>query len=478
MFVKVNEADKTVELIEGPSPKKITATRLAGVLGKDPYKSEFAVWADITGVYKKRFDGNKFIRAGEILEPKIKAWLRKKDNRCCELSEFFGKRVKDIDAEDGVLGGIPDFLKVEGGTQAEGGKIIEVIEIKTFSNFEKWAYGPPEHYKIQNADYGALSGVDNCRLIGLYVGDLDLDNIEEVMRFEVTDKNIIDYPFSISKDFPEIFQYQSLAKQWYQKHVIGGISPKFNDGADWEIVQSLRDYMQGFRTEALKADMARLEYLLQRKEIISQILGEEEKEIKKLKAKLKPAKAQGLIPGVFGYMTMSIVEGSTERVDKDKLRADGLFDTYMKVSKSQKFETGFNPIDMDVEFISGYKITGDGEVFKKRIKRINGSLAAGTFAELQGPCAYMETHNFILCYKELSDTSKGRVFHLFDLMQVFDAVLVCRKDLQPMDEDDLGLFMQEFIEIYQPPCYASANENVEDYESICEGIEDTGVFSE
>jgi len=70
--------DKNRIRIDPPkSPKRITGTRFASILGLDRWNTDFKTWCAITRTYEEPFVDNVYTIAGKTIEPKIIDYLRK-----------------------------------------------------------------------------------------------------------------------------------------------------------------------------------------------------------------------------------------------------------------------------------------------------------------------------------------------------------------------------------------------------------------
>ena len=72
--VKIDRENHTVTF-SAAKFKKITGTRLASIVDRNEYCSEFEVACDICKLFKEDID-NKFTRAGTAIEPKIRDYVR------------------------------------------------------------------------------------------------------------------------------------------------------------------------------------------------------------------------------------------------------------------------------------------------------------------------------------------------------------------------------------------------------------------
>lgn len=254
--------------------KKITGSRLAAVLGKNSFTSPFKVWCDILGFYEMEME-DFFIKAGISIEPKLLKFFSKKLNKdfvSYDAREIYYDAFREVE----IFGGIPD------GEEYKDGKVTSILEIKTtqidkyqwkiHNNeyildkkdgkpqiisyggglskwFKKKQFLIPEEYKYQLALYLYLRNIDtgyfgvaflnqddyfapenfdpettNQTYADLMVDENLPENLKPLFsqgRVIVIEKMIINL-----QEFQKIVDY---AKDWYEKHIIKGISPELTD---------------------------------------------------------------------------------------------------------------------------------------------------------------------------------------------------------------------------------------------------------
>lgn len=217
--------------------KKITGTRLAAILGKNPWNTPFAVWADMTHVYEEPFVGTKYTNAGNVIEPKQAEYLKQigfssiKSPVDIYGENYFEQTYGDFFPNDQIFGGMWDYINViDGVTQA-------VFEMKTTKNVSAWNNGPPEYYKLQSALYAYLLRVDTIYIVVSFLQEKDYDAPD---LFIPTTENTRIYKFSLHDDF---FNFEGNciipAINWYQKYIATNISPQYTS-KDSKIINSLK----------------------------------------------------------------------------------------------------------------------------------------------------------------------------------------------------------------------------------------------
>lgn len=429
MIVSINEETRVVSLSEFKTHKKITATRLAGVLGLDEYTTPFGIWTSINRLSTTDFRDNPYLTAGKMLEPKIIKCLQEQGRGYVTPNVYYGKFVRDAFAADDIFGGIPDLFHVNDGNQIDC-----VIEIKTFSSFEKWTDGPPLKYKIQAALYAAELKVKSFKIVGLYIGDYDITDCDTLIRMRVNKSRIVSFEFDLEKDFPEIVGYMTQATKWHEDFVAPGISPPWDEVKDYGSVQDIREYAAGFKDELLQQDLERLNFLLNRQDLLMKLTKTDDKEIRLLKQKLKPARAMSLIPAIYGGLRVTLTSKTTDTVNKEKLKEDGLFSTYVKTSASSSLSVELDAPTLDTQVITGIQLNDSGELKLRKIYITNRSISQGIYAIFNAVYDVVETENFNMAYESISDAAGAIVMDVGGI-QIFNSCLIWRKDLKSIQSE-------------------------------------------
>ena len=218
--------------------KKLTATRFATVLGLNAWATPFSAWCEITKTYEEPFVDTIYTKAGKVIEPKVCEYLR---------NRYF----MDIKSPTDVYG--PDYFKLTWGdffrdVECFGGMWDFlgddfVVEVKTTKRVEDWrgvdgSVEPPIYYKLQASLYAYLLGFDDVVMTCSFLEDKDYANPE---NFEPNSKNTVVVEFKVSEEFPTFKEsYIDPALEFWNKHVITGVSPKFDEKKDAEILKALR----------------------------------------------------------------------------------------------------------------------------------------------------------------------------------------------------------------------------------------------
>ena len=336
--MKIDLQTKTITLPEKPKRiKKITGTRLAPILGLSPWTTEFEVWCDMTGVYKKPFEETIYTAAGKIIEPKVIAYLNKRYafGKLQTPAQYFGgqKRFEwDHFPDVAIFGGLWDARTP-----------TAIWELKTTKRVEDWYKGgqlsPPEYYKLQGALYAYLSELDEFRMVLTILTDKDYEAPE---RFEPTPENTIVKKYSVSAEYPHFHEHLDRALAWYERHVNGLVSPKWDDKKDKEIIQALTTVhvprpAAGEEGDIVAELIRRIEPLQQKIDLIYEHeLAEDEKLLKQLKDQLKAELESRMkdsdkkIQATGSRYLFEVSKAAASGIDTNRLKEDGLYDKYKK----------------------------------------------------------------------------------------------------------------------------------------------------
>lgn len=315
-----------------PNPKKLTGSRLGAVAGLNKWKSPFEAWCEACRVGEQPFEGNKFTDAGNVLEPKLIEWCKKEVSPYIYTpEEFFGvadaKQYTGYDffSDTQVFGGMWDAIVLDGplGT----GKPIAFIEAKVSSRPQDWVAGVPDSYAVQGLEYCVLGDVDR---VFFPVAILESDDYDDPASVECTDDNTFLYECTVddwrAADGRNIWRIIDEAHGWWVTHVEGNISPTFDPKRDKDILAIIRktevktEPLEALAKEAAVLE-AKIELLKEKNEIPAL-----EKKLEGLKKELKSGIIKQFSPNdetvtAYGW---KVKKTSTETVDKEALKADGL----------------------------------------------------------------------------------------------------------------------------------------------------------
>jgi len=327
--------EKNTVIIDPPKrPKKITGTRFASILDLDRWNTPFKTWCAITRTYEEPFVDNKYTIAGKIIEPKVIDYLNKvyffgglKSPTDIFGKDYFKKTGGDFFPNVSIFGGMWDGLLYD-----ENGNIVAVIEIKTTKRAEDWSNGAPNYYALQAALYAYLLEIDDVVMV---VSFLEEEDYEHPEKFVPSSDNTIIDEFKVSERFPQFQAHIDRAVDWWNAHVVTGISPTFDEKKDEEILKELRK-----NTIEANSDIAALiaegEALKNEIDAVIGTISEKEKRLKVVTdlikqhclSQFREGDEKVTVAGAKYEWIVSRTE-STE-IDKDALKKDGLLEKYSK----------------------------------------------------------------------------------------------------------------------------------------------------
>ncbi len=236
-----------------PRFKKITGSRIAGILGLSPYNSPVQAWAGMVNIYKDDIDP-VLARAGTIIEPKIRDLASKRLNLSFKTYEP-AKVNWDVFAENKIFGGIPDGEPVDAS-----GRFLypakPMLEIKT-SSIDRLVYkkingqlqmvlnerGMPivkqpngkraewfaedgkiavkDEYKLQLSLYLHLRNIE----YGIFaVCFLKTEDYADPEACDVTQREVRFVELVMKREQME--KIVQKASRWYNDHIMTGVSPQ------------------------------------------------------------------------------------------------------------------------------------------------------------------------------------------------------------------------------------------------------------
>ncbi len=231
----------------------------------------------------------------------------------------------DFFKDEPIFGGMWDYLFVD-----KDGKPTTVMEMKTAKRAEDWIDGIPEYYALQAALYAYLLGVDDVIMVCSILEDKDYDKPED---FVVTPENTFERPFKVSERYPNLDKTLKKVEAWWKKHVEGGVSPKYDEKKDAEILKVLRANNLSPDSD-IDAMIAEAEQLQGKIDKVMEGIAEDEKRLKTLKDLIKEAcvekfrdgDKQVIIKGSrFDWVT---AKSTSLKVDEAAMKKDGVLDKY------------------------------------------------------------------------------------------------------------------------------------------------------
>lgn len=324
-------------------PKKLTGTRFASVLGLDKWNTPFKTWCAVTRTYEDPFIDNKYTIAGKTIEPKIIEYLNKtyflntvKSPTDVYGKDYFNKTFGDFFSDVEIFGGMWDALVYYDN------EVQAVIEIKTTKRAEDWADGKaPIHYSLQAALYAYLLGIDSIVMVAAFLEDGDYEHPENFVPS--VDNTIID-DFLLSERFPDFEHRVEVARDWWNRHVVTGVSPDFDEKKDAEVLKILR-------TNAISADtnisalLTEAEKLTEEIEAVSATVADKEERLKEIKNLIKEYGSRQFRDGdtKVSFKTdryeWTISKSKTTGIDKTALKKDGLLEKYQTVTETIKLNS-------------------------------------------------------------------------------------------------------------------------------------------
>lgn len=338
-------SENTVKVADGPikNPKKITGSRLGAVAGLNKWKTPFQAWCEIMRVAEEPFVENKYTVAGNTIEPKLIEWSKVEVSpNIKNPEEFYGvtdaKKAKRYDffADNPIFGGMWDAVVLEEDTE-----VVGVVEAKTSSRPQDWMNGVPDSYAVQGLAYAKLiarHNADKVERVFFPAALLDPSDYDDPSRFVCTDDNTVLYELSTetwtSADGRSINDILDEAEAWWERHVVGNVSPPFDEKLDKKYLDIMRtnevtvhDELEAAATEAAVLE-AKIEAAKSEHGIV-----EMEKRLKHLKDKqLKP-----MLQDLFGKTDTKVTaygwkltKTESTTIDKEALEKDDLLEKYSK----------------------------------------------------------------------------------------------------------------------------------------------------
>ena len=240
LIEEIDQDARVIRFRKGGWLRRITGSRLGTILECNDFDTPFSAALAMAGIYSK-FETNKYMEAGSVIEPVIRNYLRSDGRE--RLSEALGGiPVAGIEEpvdkfscnfehfpRGGRFGGM-----VDGYVIAER-KRYAVLEVKTAGDRSAWTDDGeiskvPESYVMQASLYAELSGIDT---IVFAVGFLEEHDYEEPSTWIPSEDNCFILPV---RKPPEISSWMDAASEWYDEHLVNGVTPQWTD-ADAEIVE-------------------------------------------------------------------------------------------------------------------------------------------------------------------------------------------------------------------------------------------------
>lgn len=322
-------------------PKKITGTRFGAILGFNSWNTPFSTWCEITRTYEKPFEDTIYTIAGKTIEPKQAEYMRQTyimNNLITPTdvygADYFKKTYGDFFPEEEIFGGMWDYLLVD-----KEGKPTTVLEMKTTKRVEDWdGTNIPEHYALQAALYAYLLGADNVIMVCSILDPADYEHPE---NFICDSKNTITRPFKVSERYPHFEEIVQSAVDWWNAHVVTGISPQYDEKADSETLKALRTNNVSPKTD-LSELLTEAENLKAKLDENKAKIADDEKRYKTVTDMLKQLISEQFREGdkkvsVNGdKFVWEVVKSESIKIDKEAMQADGILDKYSVTENSYR----------------------------------------------------------------------------------------------------------------------------------------------
>jgi hypothetical protein len=329
--MKWNE-NNTISITPPAKPKKCTGTRFAAIMGLNAWTTPFNAWCAITRTYEEPFEDTIYTLAGKAIEPKQADYMKEKyfwKNLTTPTdvygADYFKKTWGDFFKDEPIFGGMWDYLFTD-----KNGKPTTVLEMKTTKRSEDWLEDIPEYYALQAALYAWLLGVDDVIMVCTVLEDKDYQNPE---AFIVTPDNTFERSFKVSERYPNMAKTIKKVEKWWKEHVEGGVSPKYDEKKDAEILKVLRANNLSPDSD-LDAMIAEAEQLQAKLDKVAEETADDEKRLKTLKdlikeactAKFRDGDKQVIMEGSkYNWVTSRSV---TKKIDEAAMKKDGVLDKY------------------------------------------------------------------------------------------------------------------------------------------------------
>ena len=329
--------DEHIEVIPPKKPKKISGTRFGAVLGANRWKSDFEAWCEVTRTYEKPFEDSPALNAGRIIEEKQIQYLKHSyfmqdivTPKDIWGNDYFQKTWGDFYPNTPIFSGSWDAKRTEAKT---------IIECKTTKRVEDWKDDIPEYYALQAALYAYLEGYEDVLMICSVLKDSDYEDPD---AYVPTSRNTFIKTFKVHERYPQFERTHILkAKEWWDAHVLTGISPDYDEKKDAEYLTALRTSHLAPETDiqALLKEASELKVYLDNQH---SKLDEKEKRLKTITEQLKQYAINQFKEGdkkvdmTYGCYTWQVSKSTSYTMDKKAMEKDGVLDKYQKATDSYR----------------------------------------------------------------------------------------------------------------------------------------------
>lgn len=332
---KITWKDNHIEVDPIKNPKKITATRLAAILGLNRWSTPFKAWCEITRTYEEPFEDSIYTLAGKAIEPILIKMLEKRyfmdiqDPTDVYGPDYFKKTWGDFFRDVKIFGGMWDAIGDD-----------TIVEIKTTKRAEDWLEDTPEYYKAQAALYAYLSGCENIIFVCGFLTDEDYKQPEKFKP--VIGKNTIIRDYKLSEMYPDFKNtHIKPATEFWKKYVETGISPDYDPKTDADIIAALRKTTADVN-EDIAVTLKRIDELKEKLGILTVQQDPLEKELKAAEEQLKTYLKGKFTEGIdkvdinSSKYCFTLTKSETTKADSAKLKKAGLWEKYSTVSTTYR----------------------------------------------------------------------------------------------------------------------------------------------
>jgi putative phage-type endonuclease len=138
---------------------KVSSTTITSIVGVNPHKSAYQLWAEWTGKVRDDFSGNEYTELGTLLEPYVGSLYARRTGRDVRASDTLYSH-KDLDWAVAT----PDFVV--------GGEELLEAKTGTIRQLPKWAdEETPDHYLVQLVWQMGVCGVKSGHIAALLGAD-------------------------------------------------------------------------------------------------------------------------------------------------------------------------------------------------------------------------------------------------------------------------------------------------------------------
>ena len=236
--------DEKVVYFDTFRTRKISGTKIGGILGYSEFATPFKVALEIAAIYPGD-RANRYIDAGNYLEPVLRKHLS--DNADAMLRDILKTEGKitveepvekelcryDHFPDDPLFGGMVDgFIKVDGERRA-------ILEIKTSHEISKWldedgkVTKVPMSYILQACLYAELAHLDD---VVFMVGFLTESEVTHPNLWKPTPENTYLIPMKKIDMKP----YMDECREWYKEYIDNGYTPEWDDEKDADVLKYIR----------------------------------------------------------------------------------------------------------------------------------------------------------------------------------------------------------------------------------------------